>query len=121
MRSQIRAAKLRREQAKLQTQAIERQVRAQTAAAWFSFLSSQQAVTASERQVEAAEVAFAGARDELSVGTRTTQDLLDAEQDLLNARLSLVSAERDTYVAAARLLQIMGRLTPEAVSIAGRG
>jgi len=119
VRSQVREAKLRREQAKLRTQTVERQIRAQTAAAWYAYLSSQQAVTASERQVEAAEVAFDGAREELSVGTRTTQDLLDAEQDLLNARLSLVSAERDTYVAAARLYQIMGRLTPEAVATGG--
>ncbi len=119
VRSQVREAKLRREQAKLQMQTVERRVRAQTAAAWYAYLSSQQAVTASERQVEAAEVAFSGAQDELAVGTRTTQDLLTAEQDLLNARLSLVSAERDTYVAAARLYQIMGRLTPELVATGG--
>jgi len=116
VRSQVREAKLRREQAKLQTQNVERQVRAQTAAAWYAYISAQQAIIASERQVEAAQVAFDGAREELSVGTRTTQDLLDAEQDLLNARLTLVSSERDSYVAAARLYQIMGSLTPEAVS-----
>ena len=55
------------------------------------------AIEASRRQVEAAEIAYEGAKEELAVGVRTTLDVLDQEQQLFEARLSLVGAERDAY------------------------
>lgn len=110
LRSRIRAARLEREQARLQTINAERQVNASIAQAWFGNIAAEQAITASELQVEAAEIAYEGAQEELSVGTRTTLDVLDQEQQLLEARLGLVNARRDAYVATHQLLRAMGRL-----------
>lgn len=115
VRSQVRTAILQREQAVLDVQAAEREIRAALASAWYGYIAAQRGIEASERQVEAAEIAFEGARQELSVGTRTTLDVLDAEQDLLEARLSLVNAERDARRAAYQVLQLTGELTPSAV------
>jgi len=108
--SQVRSARLRRTNARLEVARLERSVRAETASAWYAYQAAERAITASQRQVEAARVAFDSAEQELAVGTRTTLDVLDTEQDFLNARLSLVTAERDAYVAAHRLLSAMGAL-----------
>ena len=111
LNSRIRAAKLEREQAKLQIVNAERQITASVAQAWYGNVAAKQSITASERQVEAAEIAYEGAQEELSVGTRTTLDVLDQEQQLLEARLGLVNARRDAFVASHQLLRAMGQLS----------
>lgn len=111
LRSRVRTARLQKEQARLQTINAERQIAASIAQAWYSNIAADQAITASELQVEAAEIAYEGAQEELGVGTRTTLDVLDQEQQLLEARLGLINARRDSYVAAHQLLRAMGRLT----------
>ena len=108
--SGVKQAQLGFSQARLQTQNAERQIRAQIAQSWFTTLAAERAIVASERQVEAAEIAYEGAQEELAVGVRTTLDVLDQEQQLLDARLSLISAERDYYVAYHQLLRAMGAL-----------
>lgn len=110
LRSRVRAARLERDQARLQTVNAERQIAASVAQAWYSNIAAEQAITASELQVEAAEIAYEGAQEELSVGTRTTLDVLDQEQQLLEARLGLINARRDAYVASHQLLRAMGKL-----------
>lgn len=111
LRSRIRAARLERDQARLQTVNAERQVTASVAQAWYGNIAAEQSIIASERQVEAAEIAYEGAQEELSVGTRTTLDVLDQEQQLLEARLGLINAERDAFVAAHQLMRAMGSLS----------
>lgn len=113
--SRVSQATLQRQQLRLEIDAFERDIRAGLAASWFGFEAALRSIEASERQVEAAEIAFEGAREELSVGTRTTLDVLDSEQDLLDARLALVNAERDAQVAAYQILQLTGELTREAI------
>lgn len=108
--SRVRSAKLRREQARLRVQAAERDLRAALATAWFGYIAAERSIEAAALQIDAAEIAFEGARRELSVGTRTTLDVLDSEQDLLNARLTLVQAERDQQLAAYQVLQAIGGL-----------
>ncbi|MDG1472184.1 MAG: TolC family outer membrane protein [Ascidiaceihabitans sp.] len=66
---------------------------------------------ASERQIRAARVAFRGVREEATLGARTTLDVLDAEQELLDAEAARISAEVDEYVAAYTVLSTMGLLT----------
>ena len=53
---------------------------------------------------------------ELAVGTRITLDVLDQERELLNARLGLMDAERQAYLAIHQLLASMGRLRPESIA-----
>lgn len=115
--SQIRSAALERDQLRLEFRAAERNLIAQVTRAWHGALASSRAIEASERQVEAAQVAFDGAEQELAVGLRTTLDLLDQEQELLDARLLLIQANRDHYVAVHQLLAAMGALTPETLGV----
>ncbi len=66
---------------------------------------------ASEERIKAARVAFRGVREEATLGARTTLDVLDAEQELLDAEAARISAQADLYVAAYAVLQATGALT----------
>ncbi len=70
-------------------------------------------LTASEANIAAAQIAFDGIREEAKLGARTTLDVLDAEQELLNAKADRISAQSDRYVAAYALLATEGVLTAE--------
>lgn len=110
-RSQVRSAKLQRTQARLQIETMRRQTVSQVATAWHSYRAAVIGIEASKRGVIAAEIAYEGGTEELAVGVRTTLDVLDQEQDLLEARLGVIEAERDAYVAGHQLLRAMGQLT----------
>lgn len=79
--------------------------------AWNNYEATTAAISARQQQIAASEVALEGVREENNLGTRTNLDVLDAEQDLLDARVTLVQAERDQSVAAYALLSSMGHLT----------
>ncbi|MEE9381740.1 MAG: TolC family outer membrane protein [Hyphomonadaceae bacterium] len=117
IRSQVRSAKLERERARRLTDALERQVRAQVAQAFYGHEAAVKTIEASKAQVSAAEIAYRGAKEELAVGVRTTLNVLDQEQDLFEAQLALVRAEHDAYVAAHQLLRAMGALTLENLNL----
>ena len=78
-----------------------RQIWAQRDAARATLISGQ-------KQVEAAEIAFEGVSLELEVGSRTQLDVLDAEQELLNAKLTLLEAERSLNASTFQLLSTIG-------------
>ena len=61
---------------------------------------------------------FDGIREEATLGARTTLDVLDAEQDLLDARAALISAQVDQTIAAYAVLASVGQLTAEALNLA---
>jgi outer membrane protein len=108
------AAQVRRAQAIASQQLefvveVERSVIAQTRAALSSYSASQAVIRSSETAVSANELALEGVRAEQSVGTRDVLDVLNAEQELLNSRVQLVSARRDSYVAGFALLAALGR------------
>jgi outer membrane protein len=113
--SKTRTARLEAERARYERLAVEREVTAQTTSAWHTVLAAREAITASLSQVAAAEVAVEGAQQELAVGTRITLDVLDQEQELLEARLGLVESERTAYLAIHQLLAAIGRLRPELI------
>lgn len=79
--------------------------------AWSDLSVAAATIRASRLQVRASRIAFEGVREEAKVGSRTTLDVLNAEQELFNARGTLVSALRDQYVAAYTLLSAVGKLT----------
>jgi outer membrane protein len=91
-------------------EAQRRAVMQQVSQAWAQVLSARAQTSSDEQQVKAATVAAEGERQEAQVGLRTTIDVLNAEQELRNAELSLVQARHDEYVATALLLEAMGRL-----------
>ncbi len=109
--SQIRAAEQTASQARMQLRDTERRVKEFVLGSWSAYIATLTQIDSSREQVRANEIAFEGVEEEARVGLRTTLDVLNAEQELLNARLALVTAERDAYVAGFRLLQAVGGLT----------
>ncbi len=81
--------------------------------AWAQLAVARASLEASERQIAAARTAFEGVREEATLGARTTLDVLNAEQELLDARASRVAAESQQYIATYTLLAAMGLLTVE--------
>lgn len=70
-------------------------------------------IRAYDEQIQAADIAYQGVKEEATLGARTTLDVLDAEQILLDARASRIQAEADLQVAYYQLLSAMGLLTVE--------
>lgn len=85
--------------------------------AWRQLDAARSRVTSFEAQVRANEVALNGVRQEALVGSRTTLDVLNAEQELLNAQVSLVQARHDVQVAYYGVLAGIGRLTARRLSL----
>lgn len=116
LQSRTRGAELESDRARYERMAIERQITAQVTSAWHQVVAAREEIRASMSQVAAAEIALEGAKQELAVGERITLDVLDQEQELLEARLGLIDAERAAYVATHELLAAMGDLKPELVA-----
>src|SRR5439155_1177440 len=74
-------------------------------------------VDAAVFQVKIAEIALYGVREEARVGQRTTLDVLNAQQDLVNARVALVTAQRDRVVASYTVLAAVGSLSPQILAL----
>lgn len=107
--AQVRQAQERRAQALEQATDTERGVIAQTRSAYAIWKSSLEVIASSQRAVEANKLSLEGVRAENSVGNRTILDILNAEQELLNSQVTLVTAQRDAYVAGFALLAAMGQ------------
>lgn len=93
------------------------QVRAAVVTAWAQIEAAEGAIAAAQEGIEAAELALSGVQEERDVGQRTTLDVLDAQQVLLNARELLVIAHHDRLVASFSVLSAMGRLSAETLSL----
>jgi len=79
--------------------------------AWANLAVSASSIEASDQQIRAAQTAFDGVREEADAGARTTLDVLDAEQELLDARNARLQAEAQRYVGVYQVLATMGLLT----------
>lgn len=91
---------------------VERRAAAEASTqAYEGLVTARAQVNAFKTQIEASIVALEGVQREAAVGSRTVLDILDAEQELLDSRVSHVRAERDELVAAYQLLSALGRLT----------
>jgi len=111
--SRIRAAKQSANQSLLALAEEERRAQEAARQSWADLTSASSRIVSGEAEVAAQEIAFEGVQQEAQVGSRTVLDVLDAEQELLDARVDLVVAQRDEIVAAYRLLESVGRLTAE--------
>ena len=115
--SLVRQAQARRDAARGNLHVVRKRLAEEAGAAWSRLEVARAAREASRRQIEAAEIAFEGVREEARLGARTTLDVLEAEQDLLDARTDLVSAINDEYIAAYTLFAATGRLTAEELGL----
>jgi outer membrane protein len=85
--------------------------------AWGSLEAAKAQIVAAQAQVQAAETALSGVREEAKVGQRTTLDVLNAQQELVSARSSLVAAQRDRVVASYAVLSATGRLSAQVLKL----
>ena len=99
--------------------ATERAVISNTRSAFASYQAAQNAIASNQVAVQANELALEGARAEQSVGTRNVLDVLNAEQELLDAQVALVTAKRDAYVAGFQLLNAMGQAEADDLGLEG--
>jgi len=84
---------------------------------WGQLQAAKAQIEAAQRQNDAAERALTGVRNEALAGQRTTQDVLIAEQALVNARQSLIVAQHDKVVASYSLLSAVGRLSAQTLGL----
>jgi outer membrane protein len=115
--AQLRQSKEQRAQARLAIADAERQVVDATRSAWESYKAALLSIASQKTEVAADQTALDGVRQEQQVGTRTVLDVLNAEQELLNAEVAEVDAERNATVAAFQLLSAMGKLTAQSLSL----
>ena len=115
--SRVRQAKNAKTRLAFATRDTERAVDQTITQVWARMDAARRIVETSQRQVAAAEVAFEGVTLEQQVGTRTQLDVLDAEQETLNARLTLINAERDFDASVFQLLSAIGVLDADGIDL----
>jgi outer membrane protein len=108
--SSIRAAKETVGQKRMDLDTARDQAQANVVTAWGQLEAAKAQILATTAQVAAAEIALNGVREEARVGQRTTLDVLNAQQELVNARTALVTAQHDRVVASYALLGAVGEL-----------
>ena len=117
--ARIRQAQAQQGQVLEQVVGTERAVVQAARAAFANYDAAQRAIQAETVAVQANELALEGNRAEQSVGTRTIIEVLNAEQELLNSQVALVTAKRDAYVAGFQLLNAMGQAEAQDLGLDG--
>jgi len=117
--AQIRQAQALEGQTNEQRVGTERLVVANARSALETYKAALEVISSSQVAVKANELALEGVRAENSVGTRTILDVLNAEQELLNTQVELVTARREAYVAGFQLLNSMGQAEADDLGLDG--
>ncbi len=115
--SNVRAARKTKKQRLLELDQARRTARDNAQQAWEDVVSAVERVKAFTVQVEAAKIALDGIAAELEVGRRTVIELLNAEQEYLDAQVNLATAKRDELVARFTLLERVGRLRADDIDL----
>jgi len=115
--SLIRQSKETLAQQRLNLEQVRDQTRANTVTAWGQLVAGKAQVASAQAQVTASEIALNGVREEAKAGQRTTLDVLNAQQALVNARVALVTAQHDRVVASYAVLSAVGRLSPQVLNL----
>ncbi|AUH65402.1 transporter [Paracoccus zhejiangensis] len=111
--SVLRKSMAQRDQARAGLLNVARQVDLAVGEAWANIDVAGAQISAIDEQISAAQQAYDGVREEATLGARTTLDVLDAEQSLLEARTDKITAEANLQLAHYQLLAAMGLLTVE--------
>ena len=117
--ARIRQAQAQQGQVLEQVVGTERAVVQAARAAFATYDAAQRAIQANTVAVQANELALEGNRAEQGVGTRTIIEVLNAEQELLQSQVALVTAKRDAYVAGFQLLNAMGQADAQDLGLDG--
>jgi outer membrane protein len=109
--SQIREAKQISSQRRLEVLDAQRQVRERVVSAWHLLKAATATITAAKQAVAANQIALDGVKQEAQVGTRTTLDVLNAENELVETQVALATSQRNRIVAGYQLVAAIGRMT----------
>ncbi len=115
--SRVRAQKHTANQRRIQIHEQRRTAIQAATAAYETWVAAKASIKSLDAQIVADEIALEGVEREAQVGARTVLDVLDAEQELLTARVNRVVSERNERVASFQILQAMGRLTAVDMSL----
>ncbi len=115
--SRIRQAAHTKSRLDFEIRDAELQLRQNAEQIWAQIEAAQRILISSEVQRKSAEFAFEGVELEQQVGTRTALDVLDAEQEVLNARINQLNAQRDLDVSIFQLLSLMGTFHSKALQL----
>lgn len=115
--SRTRAAKESLGERRLQVDSARDRVVAAVVSSWAVLEATGAQIKSAAAQVEAAQIALNGVKEEARVGQRTTLDVLNAEQALLNARVNQVTIQRDQVVASYSLLSATGQLSARSLGL----
>ncbi len=115
--ARVRQAKETNNQLKREVEDARLRVHADVIANWGILQSSGPAINSAEAAVSANKIALTGVREEEKVGQRTTLDVLDAQRELLNSQIGLVSALRDRVVAEYSLYAAIGRMDAQTLGL----
>ena len=115
--SQVRSAKETANLKRILVEVDRRTAVEQAARAYEAWTTAVARTRSIGAEVHSADIALEGVRQEAEVGARTVLDVLDAEQELLDAQVSLVRAKRNAFVTAYELLAAVGRLTAERLAL----
>ncbi len=116
--SRVRAAKQTSNQRRIEIEEARRRTEQESISAWEGLQTARAQIRSFESGVRAAEIALEGVRQENEVGARTILDILDAEQELLDAKVNLVRSQRDEIVAGFGVFSAIGRLTARDLELA---
>ena len=115
--SLIRQSKETLVQQRLSLNQVRDQVRSTLVQSWAQLVATRSQVGSASEQVRESETALDGVRNEARVGQRTTLDVLNAQQALVNARVALVVAQHDRVVASYAVVAAIGRLSPPLLNL----
>lgn len=113
----VRQSKESLGQARIEVDVSRDQVRAAVTSAWTQYTAAREAVAANREVISAAQLALSGVVEERNVGQRTTLDVLNAQQDVIDAQINLATAERDVVVASYAILSSAGNLSVERLGL----
>ncbi len=111
--SGVRRAMASRDSLRANLLTVKENVAQDVASAYIALRVAEASLTASEANIRAARIAFEGVREEARLGARPTLDVLDSEQELLDALADRVTAQASRYIASYQLLSAQGLLTAE--------
>ena len=92
-------------------------MREAVSSAWNTYQTAKASIASNRATAKADEIAFTGVSKEHRVGGRTILDMLNAQQELLNAQVAVVTSERNATVAAFQVLAASGNLTAGALGL----
>ncbi len=115
--ARVREAKHIASQRRIAVEDTLRRAQEDATRTWEALTTARARIQAFQAQIRAAEIALEGVEQEARVGSRTVLDVLDAEQELLDAKVNLVRAQRDEIVAGYQLAAATGRLTAQELKL----